>query len=130
MFAAVTSERNRARGLANAAQLAGRLVHQPCEACGDQPALKHHDDYRQPLQVRWLCVACHASWHRAHRRACPRCRGRSRFCGLANVGDPRPLAPDVPADFPLLGLARQLWAAAQFGDHERFSRLYRSEPWT
>lgn len=38
-----------------------------CQACGngvDSAALHgHHDDYRKPLDVRWLCVSCHALEH-------------------------------------------------------------------
>lgn len=50
---------------------AGRLSRQPCEICSRDPKATdgrslvqaHHDDYTQPLQVRWLCQKCH---HREH----------------------------------------------------------------
>ena len=36
-----------------------------CSSCGVvcKPHA-HHDDYEKPLEVRWLCVSCHATWHR------------------------------------------------------------------
>ena len=42
----------------------GKLVRQPCECCGATPAEAHHDDYRQPFNVRWLCPAHHREHHR------------------------------------------------------------------
>jgi hypothetical protein len=37
----------------------GVLVPQPCEICGDVRVEAHHEDYSQPLAVRWLCFAHH-----------------------------------------------------------------------
>jgi hypothetical protein len=36
-----------------------------CEDCGQQNHIihGHHDDYAYPLEVRWLCPACHKAWH-------------------------------------------------------------------
>ena len=35
-----------------------------CESCGSTFAVHgHHDDYRYPLTVRWLCAVCHRAWH-------------------------------------------------------------------
>ena len=40
----------------------GTLVRGPCEVCGDK-AQAHHDDYRKPLVVRWLCRKHHLQHH-------------------------------------------------------------------
>lgn len=52
------------------------LVPKDCESC-KAPALHasgrrrvhaHHDDYRQPLLVRWLCPSCHQAFHGKEKR--------------------------------------------------------------
>lgn len=36
-----------------------------CETCNCEKELQaHHCDYNKPLDVMWLCVACHQEWHR------------------------------------------------------------------
>lgn len=47
----------------------GKLIRQPCEACGDLNTQAHHDDYSRPLDVRWLCAIHHAEFHRMNRSA-------------------------------------------------------------
>jgi len=42
---------------------AGTLVRRPCEVCGESRTHGHHDDYSQPLSVRWLCVRHHEEAH-------------------------------------------------------------------
>lgn len=52
-------EKHRARALVAHAVKAGRLVRQPCGACGSPKAEAHHHDYSKPLDVKWLCFRCH-----------------------------------------------------------------------
>ena len=36
-----------------------------CNTCKSTEKLhSHHDDYDKPLDLRWLCAACHRQWHR------------------------------------------------------------------
>ena len=42
----------------------GVLIRQPCEVCGNEKVDAHHDDYMQPLNVRWLCRKHHNEHHR------------------------------------------------------------------
>lgn len=42
----------------------GGLVRGPCEVCGTTIGVHgHHDDYQDPLVVRWLCSSCHRLHH-------------------------------------------------------------------
>lgn len=51
----------------------GILIPQPCEVCGDQRVDAHHDDYSEPLNVRWLCRIHHIEHHKSQKK--------SRFLG-------------------------------------------------
>ena len=44
----------------------GELVKQPCAVCGTTEGRidAHHDDYSQPLSVRWLCRRDHILFHK------------------------------------------------------------------
>ena len=44
----------------------GKIKRGPCEVCGAEKAEAHHDNYNEPLKVRWLCKSCHTKWHRKH----------------------------------------------------------------
>jgi hypothetical protein len=66
-------EKDAAKRAVRAAIVSGRLVRPgECSAC-NEPDRKgvegrttihaHHDDYSQPLAVRWLCVSCHTQVH-------------------------------------------------------------------
>jgi len=56
-------ERKRANHLANTAIMNGTLKRGPCEVCGARSSDAHHDDYAQPLTIRWLCRSCHRRHH-------------------------------------------------------------------
>jgi len=51
----------------------GILIKKPCEVCNDPKTEGHHDDYTQPLSVRWLCKKHHLMAH------------GGRFIGLAGI---------------------------------------------
>lgn len=55
-----------ARGAVFTAIESGALVRATaCESCAAASELEaHHPDYSKPLEVRWLCVACHKDAHR------------------------------------------------------------------
>lgn len=54
----------RAKTMVNNAVRDGKLVKKPCEVCGSEKRIHaHHDDYAEPLNVRWLCAAHHRQWH-------------------------------------------------------------------
>lgn len=45
------------------ALMAGDLTKQPCEVCGAETVDAHHDQYDEPLNVRWLCRRHHIRLH-------------------------------------------------------------------
>ena len=53
----------KAHNMVNNQIRAGNLHKKPCEICGEEKSVGHHDDYEQPLNVRWLCQAHHKQWH-------------------------------------------------------------------
>jgi ribosomal protein S27AE len=61
-------EKTKAYNAVARAVRSGRLVRQPCAACGHPKAQAHHDDYMKPLDVRWLCFRCHREL--AHHQVC------------------------------------------------------------
>jgi len=57
--------RHKARILLIAAVNHGELIRPAeCSVCKVKCTPDgHHDNYSKPLEVRWLCKRCHASWH-------------------------------------------------------------------
>lgn len=58
-----------AKALVRYAVKFGWLKRHPCETCGQVNVHAHHDDYYEPLRVRWLCAKCHAAEHRRLKEA-------------------------------------------------------------
>jgi hypothetical protein len=57
-------EKYRAHYLTKNAIRDGRLIKQPCELCECEYDIEaHHYDYSKPLDVQWLCRACHLTVH-------------------------------------------------------------------
>lgn len=54
--------RMRAQSAVARALRSGKLTRHPCWVCGG-PALAHHPDYDQPLDVVWLCQPHHKQTH-------------------------------------------------------------------
>ena len=53
------------RAITRRAILAGILIPKPCERCENSNDIEaHHEDYSRPLDVIWLCKACHGERHR------------------------------------------------------------------
>ena len=53
------------RSYARAYVKRGVLIKKPCEVCGSRRVEMHHDDYSQPLRVRWRCRRDHLALHRS-----------------------------------------------------------------
>lgn len=68
----VESEKERSSSLhVNAASQAvcralrkGEIKKKPCEICGTVKTNAHHDNYNEPLNVRWFCSKHHKEWHK------------------------------------------------------------------
>jgi ribosomal protein S27AE len=56
--------RERCRRRTRSLVRSGRLVRQACEGCGAATVQAHHENYRRPEHVRWVCRRCHEAVHR------------------------------------------------------------------
>jgi formylmethanofuran dehydrogenase subunit E len=70
-YLAANPDKFRAHWMVREAIKRGRLIKpSACERCGDHgPVEGSHTDYTQPLDVEWLCPACHRAKDWAIRRA-------------------------------------------------------------
>lgn len=60
-------EKKRLHGVVTNAVRSGKILKPVfCQVCGKTNCRieGHHDDYTKPLEVRWLCSACHREWHK------------------------------------------------------------------
>ncbi len=56
-------DKRKAHGVIANAIRRGKMKRMPCEECGSEKSEAHHDDYSQPLNVRWLCRNHHLAFH-------------------------------------------------------------------
>jgi len=61
----------KAHSMVSNAVRSGKIVKpSECSECCQPGHIEaHHDDYEKPLEVRWLCAACHKQWHAKHGEA-------------------------------------------------------------
>ena len=70
IFRNLPPERRKAHNAVSNAIRDGRLSKNPCAFCGSERDLEaHHHDYSLPLDVTWLCTACHRKFHGLERMA-------------------------------------------------------------
>lgn len=43
----------------------GKIEKKVCSRCSNEKSQMHHDDYKQPLKIDWLCRSCHLDLHKA-----------------------------------------------------------------
>jgi len=72
------AEKYRAHLTVQRALKSGELTRKGCEVCGSFQTDAHHDDYGDPLKVRWLCRQHHTWLHNG---------GEDLFAGLAIDAD-------------------------------------------
>jgi hypothetical protein len=56
-------KQKRANNIVEVAIKRGTLIKEACEVCGNIKVHAHHDNYDEPLLVRWLCPKHHIEHH-------------------------------------------------------------------
>jgi len=56
-------QKYKARMAVSRALARGVITREPCKSCGARKTQAHHHDYSKPLDVQWLCHACHMAEH-------------------------------------------------------------------
>jgi hypothetical protein len=56
--------RQKAHNAVSRAMRSGKLLKENCARCESEKSVAHHEDYDKPLDVVWLCMACHKQRHK------------------------------------------------------------------
>lgn len=67
-YRAANDEKYKAHALVSWAVKTGKLIKLPCFVCGSEKTEGHHPDYSSPIDVVWLCPACHKQAHAQAKR--------------------------------------------------------------
>lgn len=59
----IKAKKVKARSDLNHAIRDGKIKRMPCRVCGDLKSEAHHDDYKKPFNVKWLCFKHHREYH-------------------------------------------------------------------
>lgn len=60
--------KSNARAYANCYLRRGKIKREPCLNCGDVKSQMHHADYKNPLDVIWVCRKCHMEIHKSAKK--------------------------------------------------------------
>lgn len=54
------------RALTNHWVRQGVVIKEACKSCGDPESQAHHEDYNDPINVKWFCRKYHLEHHESH----------------------------------------------------------------
>lgn len=102
--------KERARSLLASAIAAGQVNREGCRDCGESRAEGHHEDYRKPYKVIWLCRKHHKAEHRRLRLA-----GKTPIVGMPKAAIRPPKKRPNPSDRSVSGrVSSGLFLAARY----------------